>query len=95
MPLRPAYNVANDGSLEIVDRIARQCAKKYYTDRGQAEDVAKDLAEKNPSIQFVVFEPSVIYEVLPPPPPPPPPPVKLLKKRITESGEIVLDKDEE
>jgi hypothetical protein len=69
--------------------------KKYYTDKGQAHDTAKDLAEKHPTIQFVVFEPGVIYEVLPPPPPPPPPPVKMLKKRFTEGGELVIDKGEE
>lgn len=95
MPLRPAFQHAPDGSQEITDKLARQLSRKYWTEKSLAEDFAKDLAEKHPNIQFVVFSPDVIFEVLPPPPPPPPPAGKLLRKRITESGEIVLDKEGE
>lgn len=95
MPLRPAYNVSADGSLEIIDKVARMCAKKYWTDGEEAERAAKALAEKHPNVQFGVFTPDVIYEALPPPPPPPPPPSKMLKKRFTDNGELVIDKGEE
>lgn len=94
MPIRPAAQEAGDGSMEISDRIARACAKKYWHDKGQAGEYAKELAKKHPQVQFAVFSPSVIYETLPPPPPPPVE-LKMLKKRVTDTGEIVIDKEEE
>lgn len=94
MPIRPACSEAGDGSLEINDRIARACSKVYWADKHDAENHAKGLAKKHPQVQFAVFSPTVIYETLPPPPPPPVE-LKLLKKRITEGGEIVIDKGEE
>lgn len=86
MPIRPTGTMNGDNSMSITDKVARECGRRYWMDKGQANEDAKALAKKYPQVQFAVFEPVRIYETLPPAEP------VLIQKRITENGEIVVDK---
>lgn len=86
VPIRPEGGVDLDGGTIINNKLARDCLKKYYTEERHADEAAKTLAKKNPQIQFAVLKPCRIFETLPPAEP------KLIEKRITDTGEIVLNK---
>jgi hypothetical protein len=87
-PIRPAGAAEMEGTTSISDKVARDCLKRYHTDKEGAIRVAQQLAAKHPQVQFAIFEPLAIFETLPPPPP------QVIRKRFNSNGEIVLDKGE-
>lgn len=85
-PIRPPGGRAQvNGSMSVDDKVAKDCLKYYWVDEAQAQEYAKTLARKNPMVQFAVFQPAHIYETAEP---------KVIQKRMTEGGEIVLAKEE-
>lgn len=87
-PIRPAGAANINGSLNIMDKVAKECLRQYWVDPDQAQTYAEEMAKKHPQVAFAVLAPTSVVETLPPPPP------KIIRKRINSSGELVLDKGE-
>jgi hypothetical protein len=87
-PLRPANSGVQLGATALVisDRLAKKCLTEYDTDQNDAIQRAERLARENPGVQFAVFAPVQVFETVPQPQPP------VIRKRITDAGEIVVDK---
>lgn len=87
-PIRPPGQVQINGSTSVIDKVAKECLRTYWTEKDQAVRHAEELAKKHPQVAFAVLEPFSVIETAAPPPP------KLIHKRINSNGELVLDKGE-
>lgn len=63
---------------------AKDIPKTYFTNEDEALAVAKDLATRNPTVQYGVFSATRVFETTKP---------QVLEKTYNQEGELVVNKE--